>query len=77
MSEMFDKPDPWEMMQIMQARIETLERINNEIVNHLKITSGHLDTMGKAVNMLQRDQITILRQLNILGEHNDKTSSNA
>jgi uncharacterized membrane-anchored protein YhcB (DUF1043 family) len=73
---MFDDLDPWEMLQIMQTRIETLETMNNEIVHHLKITTEHVDNIGKAVNQIQRDQVHMLRTLNTLGEHNDKTSTN-
>jgi len=71
--------DPYEQFLIMQQRIETLEQINNEIVHHLKITTDHVDNIGKAVNQLQKDQVAILQQLHLLntrgGEHG-KTSSN-
>ena len=76
---LFGDMDPWEMIQVMEQRIQTLEKINNEIVKHLEVTSNHLDSVGKAVNRLQKDQVDIyknLHVLNTLGEHNDKTSTN-
>ena len=71
--------DPYEQWLWMQQRIETLERINNEIVHHLKITTDHLDNVGKSVNQLQKDQVAILHQLHHLntnGGKHGKTSSN-
>lgn len=76
---MFDGMDPWEIIQNLQTRIEKLEAINNEIVLHLQTTTNHLDSVGKAVNQLQKDQVEAYRNLHALnthGEHNDKTSTN-
>lgn len=76
---MFEGMDPWELIQTLQQRIETLERINNEIVKHMELTTNHLDSVGKAVNRLQKDQVDIfknLHHLNTVGEHNDQTSNN-
>lgn len=63
--------DPYEQFLYMQQRIETLERINNEIVHHLKITTDHVDNIGKAVNQLQKDQVNILQQLHQLNNSED------
>jgi len=57
--DMFDDMDPWERMMTLQARVEALESINNEIVKHLQLTSQHVDSISKAVNQLQRDQVEI------------------
>lgn len=58
--------DPYEQFLWMQQRIATLEAINNEIVNHLKITTDHVDNIGKALNQVQKDQVAILQQLHQL-----------
>ena len=71
MTKMFED-DPYEQWLWMQQRIETLERTNNEIVHHLKITTDHLDNVGKAVNQLQKDQVNVLHTLHKLNTHGEQ-----
>ena len=74
--DMFDDLDPWERIMLLQTRVEQLESINNEIVKHLQLTSQHVDSISKAVNQLQRDQVDLIREQYKSKQYEDTTWQN-
>jgi hypothetical protein len=62
MNGMFDDDlDPYERLIIMQARIEQLEQIQEEIINNIRITGAHLHAHNEAINDLQKNYVEVLR----------------
>jgi histone acetyltransferase (RNA polymerase elongator complex component) len=72
MNEMFDDLDPYERMIMMQARIEQLEQIQEEIIKNIQITGAHLHALSTAINDLQKNYVEVLRAAYAVNNTGDK-----
>lgn len=73
MNGMFDDDlDPYERLIVMQARIEQLEQIQEEIIKNIQITGAHLHSISIAVNDLQKQYLEVVRAAYAVNNSGDK-----
>lgn len=61
MTKLFNDLDPYDRLVILEARIDQLEQIQEEIIKNIQITGSHLNTLSQAVNQLQQDYVSLIR----------------